>query len=108
MKAALMALVLLYLSVGRVGAAQLPSAVVTDGLGVGIHFLWAGTDRLQDLDMIQAAGCKVVRMDCTWDQIETTAGQYNFAAQDSSYNACAARGIRVMYILDYSNKCKPR
>ena len=27
-----------------------------------------------DLDMIQAAGCKFVRMDCTWDQIETHGG----------------------------------
>ena len=102
MKAALMALILLSLSVGRVGAAQLPSAVVTDGLGVNIHFNLGG-NRTQDLDMIQAAGCKVVRMDCTWDQIETTAGQYNFAAEDSLYNACAARGIRVMYVLDYGN-----
>ena len=104
MKAALMALVLLSLSVGRV-AAQLPSAVVTDGLGVNIHFLpaWGGT-ALQDLDMIQAAGCKFVRMDCTWAGIETTADQYNFSGTDSLVTACAARGIRVMYILDYGNQ----
>ena len=53
--------------------------------------------------MIQAAGCKFVRMDCTWSAIETTANHYNFSAQDSLVTACAARGIRVMYILDYGN-----
>ena len=38
MKAAVMALVLLLLSVGRLCAVQLPSAVVSDGMGVNIHF----------------------------------------------------------------------
>ena len=44
MKTALMALVLLSLLVGRVGAVQLPSAVVTDGLGVNIHFTIGAAD----------------------------------------------------------------
>ena len=106
MKAPFMALALLSLSVAGVGRVrvQLPSAVVTDDVGVNIHFLpsW-GTTPLSDLDMIQAAGCKYVRMDCTWAGIETTAGQYNFSGTDSLVTACAARGIRVMYILDYGN-----
>ena len=104
MKAPLMALVLLFLSVGNVGAVQLPSAVVTDGLGVNIHFMpaWGGT-ALQNLDMIQAAGCKFVRMDCPWVGIEMTKGQYVFSDEDSLVSACAARGIRVIYNLDYSN-----
>ena len=95
-----MALALLFLSVGRVGAAQLPSGVVTDGVGVSIHFYGGGSG---DLNMIKAAGCNVVRMDCTWDQIETTAGQYNFGLPDQLYYDAEPRGIRPMFILDYGN-----
>ena len=104
MKTVLMASVLLSLAVGRVGAAQLPSAVVTDGLGVNIHFT-DGVANAQDLNMIQAAGGKFVRMDCVGTGIETTAGQYNWAGfgRGSLVNACTARGIRVLYILDYGN-----
>ena len=103
-KAAQTALVLLLLSVSRAGAVQLPSVGTTDGLGVNIHFV-DGVANAQDLNMIQAAGVKLVRMDCIWDNIETTtAGQYNFAPQDSLVNACAARGIRVLFVLnDYGS-----
>ena len=53
--------------------------------------------------MMENAGCKFVRMDCTWDSVETTAGQYDFSAQDSLVDACTAHGIRVLYVLDYGN-----
>ena len=100
MKISPMALALLFLSVGRIGAAQLPSGVVTDGVGVSVHFYGGGSG---DLNMIKAAGCNVVRMDCTWDQIETTAGQYNFGLPDQLYYDAKPRGIRPMFILDYGN-----
>ena len=91
MKAALMALVLLSLSAADVAVAQLPAAGTLDGLGVNVHFYgWT-----QDLDMIQAAGCKFVRMDTEWDQIETTAGNYNWANLDELYNDATARSIRL-------------
>ena len=54
--------------------------------------------------MTQAAGCKFVRMDLTWACLESsTPGTYNFADADTLYNACAARGIRINFILDYDN-----
>ena len=42
-------------------------------------------------------------MDLPWNSVETTQGVYNFAASDALYRACAARGIHVMFILDYGN-----
>ena len=100
MKSALMALALLCLSVARVGAAQLPSAGTTDSLGLNVHFTWP-PDR--DMQMIQAAGAKVVRVDCLWHLAESTKGAYDFTRWDALTNACAARGIRTFYQLDYNN-----
>ena len=100
MKSALMALVLLCLSAARVGAAQLPSAGTTDSLGLNIHFTWPPH---QDMQMIQAAGAKVVRVDCLWHLAEPTQGVYDFSRWDALTNACAARGIRTLYQLDYNN-----
>ena len=98
MKVALMALVLLSLSAADVAAAQLPAAGTLDGLGVNIHGTIA-----QDLDMMQAAGCKFIRYDTEWDQIETTVGHYNWVLPDGLITACADRGMRLLYILDYGN-----
>ena len=86
----------------------LPSAQVGAGLGVNIHFYasfgYSGNGNgFQDLKMIQAAGCGFVRMDMGWNAIETTLGQYNFGACDNLYSACVARGLRVLFILDYGN-----
>ena len=71
----------------------------TNGLGVNIHF----TDSTADMDMIQAAGCKFVRMDLAWDQVETKAGQYDFSNFDQLVRQASARGIRVLAILNFGN-----
>ena len=105
MKAIIIALALLSLPATSVGVTGLPSAIVTDGLGVQIHFDAHIQDSNNEVNMIQASGCKFVREDLMWGQVETTAGQYDFASTgiDALYDACAARGIRILFTLDGSS-----
>jgi hypothetical protein len=83
-------------------AAGLPELRVPDGFGVNIHF----TGQSRDLDLIAEAGFKFIRMDLSWSGIEREKGVYNFdrTGYDALTEACAKRGIRILYILDYSNK----
>lgn len=81
-------------------AAQFPPPTVPGGLGVNIHFRGAPA---RDLDMLQAGGFKFIRMDFTWSSIEKQKGVYDFKPYDELTNALQARGIRALYILDYSN-----
>ncbi len=81
-------------------AAGLPSPTVPDGLGVNIHFTG---EPARDLDLIQAGGFKVIRMDFHWSGIEKQKGVYDFSAYDQLTEGLAKRGIRALYILDYSN-----
>lgn len=89
-------------SPAAVGAESLPSPAIPDGFGVNIHF----TGLPHDLKMIADAGFKFVRMDLAWSRVERTKGEYDF--MESGYDAltlgCEKFGIRVLYILDYSNK----
>jgi hypothetical protein len=80
--------------------AQLPSPTVPDGLGVNIHFTG---EPARDLDMIHAGGWKFIRMDFAWSAIEKEKGVYDFAEYDRLTDGLAKRGIRALYILDYSN-----
>ena len=83
-------------------AIQLPPLAVPNGFGVNIHF--RGEPR--DLDLIADAGFKFVRMDLAWEVVEKKKEVYEF--ESSGYDAltegCSKRGIRILYILDYSNR----
>jgi hypothetical protein len=99
--------VVLFLAIGpfspaAMGAEPLPGPAITDGIGVNIHF----TGLPRDLKMIAEAGFKFIRMDLVWSRIEQTKGVYDFkeSGYDSLTLACEKLGIRVLYILDYSNK----
>ena len=85
-----------------VAAVPLPELTVPNGFGVNIHF--RGEPR--DLDLIADAGFKFIRMDLTWEAIEREKGTYEFenSGYDALTKACAKRGIRLLYILDYSNR----
>ncbi|MHC4494981.1 MAG: cellulase family glycosylhydrolase [Planctomycetota bacterium] len=78
-----------------------PGPAIPNGFGVNIHF--RGQPR--DLDMIAEAGFKLIRMDLTWAVIEHSKGVYDFEkiGYDSLTKGCTERGIRILYILDYSN-----
>jgi hypothetical protein len=80
--------------------AQIPPLIVPQGVGVNIHFT---SQRQHDLDLIAAAGFKFIRMDFTWAAIETTRGQYDFSDYDQLVSDLQARGLRAIFILDYSN-----
>lgn len=72
----------------------------TAGLGVNIHFTGAPA---KDLEAIQNAGFKFIRMDFAWAAIEREKGKYDFSAYDQLTEALNKRGIRALYILDYNN-----
>jgi len=81
-------------------SSEFPSPMVPDGLGVNIHFTG---EPARDLDLLQAGGFKFIRMDFAWQSIEKEKGVYDFAPYDELTAALAKRGIRALYILDYSN-----
>jgi hypothetical protein len=67
---------------------------------VNIHFV-RGHER--DLDLIRDAGFKFIRMDFGWAGIEHQRGEYDFSAYDELTSNLERRGLRALYILDYSN-----
>lgn len=81
-------------------AADLPPAVLPAGVGVNIHF---NRGHEADLDLIAAAGIKVVRMDLGWAGIERRKGEYDWSAYDELTANLEKRGLQPLYILDYSN-----
>jgi len=84
------------------GAAALPELTVPNGLGVNIHF----RGEPHDLDLISDAGFRFIRMDLAWEAIERKKGLYEFekSGYDALTKGCSKRGIRILYILDYSNR----
>ena len=78
----------------------LPPAVVPFGVGVNIHFV---TGHIRELDMIEAAGFKFIRMDFHWARTEKIKGVYDWSAYDELTSNLKRRGIRAIYILDYNN-----
>jgi hypothetical protein len=81
-------------------AAELPVPVLPAGVGVNIHFT---KGREADLDLIAAAGFKFIRMDFGWQGIERKKGEYDWSAYDELTANLEKRGLRAIYILDYSN-----
>jgi hypothetical protein len=80
--------------------AALPSPEIPQGVGVNIHFVKAHE---RDLDMVAEAGFKFVRMDFTWSAIEREKGSYDWSGYDELTQNLEKRGLRALYILDYSN-----
>jgi hypothetical protein len=88
------------LSAMVLAAADLPELILPQGVGVNIHFT-RGHER--DLDLIAAAGFKFIRMDFGWGGIERNKGEYNWADYDELTANLDKRGLRAIYIFDYSN-----
>lgn len=85
---------------GPILANDLPEFVLPQGVGVNIHFVRAHE---RDLDLIAKAGFKFIRMDFGWAGIERTKGEYNWSGYDELTANLEKRGLRSIYILDYSN-----
>jgi hypothetical protein len=81
-------------------AAEIPEPVLPAGVGVNIHFV-TGCER--DLDLIAAAGFKFVRMDFAWAGIETKKSVYDWSSYEELLRHLEERGLRALFILDYSN-----
>jgi hypothetical protein len=77
-----------------------PAVVVTDGLGVNIHFTEA---RSGELKMLSDAGFRWVRMDFKWDETEKTRGVYDFSAYDGLVQELDEYSVHALFILDYGN-----
>jgi hypothetical protein len=82
-------------------AADLPTPVLPDGLGVNIHF----TDpRAGEMAMLAGAGLRWIRMDFGWGGTEREKGKYDFSAYDRLLDALKPHGLRTLFILDYGNR----
>ncbi|MGM0490227.1 MAG: cellulase family glycosylhydrolase [Planctomycetota bacterium] len=79
---------------------SLPPTGTLEGLGTNIHFT---NPRPGEMEMLATGGFRWVRMDFTWGATERTKGEYDFSAYDTLMDALEARGIRALFILDYSN-----
>lgn len=85
----------------RAPATELPAAAVPDTLGVNIHF----TDpKPGEMEMLAAAGFRVIRMDFAWGGTERDKGKYDFSAYDRLLAALDQHRMRALFILDYSNR----
>lgn len=85
-------------SLPDVGHPKFPALVVGNTFGVNVHGV---TDA--DLDMIAATGFRFVRIDLTWEVIEKSPGVYDFAFYDVLAQQLKVRGLRPLFILNYSN-----
>jgi hypothetical protein len=93
-------LLCLLIALSDARAAELPEPILPQGVGVNIHFT---RGHGKDLDLIAAGGFKIVRMDFSWSSIEHARGQYRWSDYDELTADLEKRGLRAMYILDYSN-----
>ena len=80
--------------------AEIPEPILPAGVGVNIHFV---TGQEKDLDMIAAAGFKFVRMDFHWATIESRKGEYDWSSYEELLANLEKRGLRTIFILDYSH-----
>ena len=81
-------------------AGQIPEPIIPSAVGVNIHFV---TGHEHDLDLIAAAGFRFIRMDFGWAGIEQKKGQYRWSEYEELLANLDKRGIRPVFILDYSN-----
>ena len=77
-----------------------------DGWGVNFHANeWSG--KTAEYDMV-ASAFRVVRLDLTWGSVESKArgcGTYDFSSYDAADAAWRARGVQVLYVMDYWSDC---
>jgi hypothetical protein len=77
---------------------RLPELVIGNNFGVNIHGASA-----RDFDLIADAGFKFVRIDLTWQAVERSPGKYEWSRYDHMAEELAARKLRPLFILSYSN-----
>ncbi len=78
----------------------LPAPEIPAMLGVNIHFTRGAPD---EVDLLAATGFRIVRMDFAWGGVERQVGTYDFSAYDRLVADMDARGVRILFILDYGH-----
>jgi polysaccharide biosynthesis protein PslG len=81
-------------------ASEIPVPILPEGVGVNIHFV---TGQERDLDLIKEAGFRFIRMDFDWTRTEPRKGEYDWTAYEELLRNLDRRGIRAVFILDYSH-----
>jgi hypothetical protein len=79
---------------------ELPEPIIPAGVGVNIHFVGG---HQHDLDLIAAAGFKFIRMDFGWEATEPKKGEYRWKDYEELLANLDQRGLRALFILDYSH-----
>ncbi|MGQ9684556.1 MAG: hypothetical protein ACUVX9_18685 [Anaerolineae bacterium] len=79
-----------------VAQAPAPSTGVAFGVGIQVHLLDTG-DQARILDSVQALGCSWIKQQVEWFRFNPAPGVYNWGGLDAVADACAARGIKVMF-----------
>ena len=79
----------------------LPSASSKARVGVSINI--GSPLQAAEMDLLRDSGCGLARSDIKWEYVEATKGNYNFSFFDELHSACETRGIRNLFILDYTN-----
>lgn len=90
----------LVIAASSLPAATLPGTAMGPGVGVNIHFTRGNT---QSLDLMAAAGIRLVRTDFLWVTTEASKGVYDWSAYDELVGNLESRGLQPFFILDYSN-----
>ncbi len=76
------------------------NATIPNGIGVNIHF----RDYMPGIVALNSLGAKWLRMDFNWDRVEKQKGKYDFSSYDPLVRDARSKGIKILAILDYSNK----
>ena len=96
---ALLAAVMLVGCRDAAGAIPKPAGpVFSDIIGVSTHHA-----QIDDLDMMQAAGIRIVRLDLRWQATEVRRGVYVWTGYLEWAEELARRKMRPMLVLDYGN-----
>ncbi len=82
-------------------AASLRTTTIPDNIGVNIHFVDINVD--EHVALLKQAGFGWVRADLPWSTIEAKKGIYNFSRYDKLVSALEEAGIKILFILDYTN-----
>ncbi len=81
-------------------ASPFPPPFTLAGFGINIH---GNSYNSHELNLIKAAGFKVIRTDFLWHNIEREKGVFDFHVYDQLLKELAARNLQAILILDYGN-----
>jgi hypothetical protein len=73
---------------------------VPTGIGISDHNLNEGPNTLA---LMHGIGIRYIRIDLDWAAVEKAAGVYDFSAYDPFVSRASNAGLKVLFILDYSN-----